>query len=161
MAIKDRNLKVGTVLKARYKSKVYMCHVTDRGGGQTGFTLMDKGMPKDEYKSPSTAGRAVMGGIACNGWRFWSLATDFDAGNGQRGQAKADRKAPKKAVRGPAKKPAAARRVPNPEAKQKPFACGECGQDYAEQEEAEACLDSHRAEAEAAQEPGSQAAVPA
>src|SRR3546814_1952134 len=25
------------------------------------------------YKSPSAAGSAVMGGTACNGWRFWSL----------------------------------------------------------------------------------------
>ena len=27
-----------------------------------------------EFKSPSSAGSAVMGGVACNGWRFWSLA---------------------------------------------------------------------------------------
>ena len=27
-----------------------------------------------EFGSPSAAGSAVMGGISCNGWRFWSLA---------------------------------------------------------------------------------------
>ena len=26
------------------------------------------------YPSLSAAGEAVMGGISCNGWRFWSLA---------------------------------------------------------------------------------------
>ena len=26
-----------------------------------------------EFKSPSSAGSEVMGGSACNGWRFWSL----------------------------------------------------------------------------------------
>ena len=27
-----------------------------------------------EFASPSAAGKAVMGGTACNGWRFWSVA---------------------------------------------------------------------------------------
>jgi hypothetical protein len=27
-----------------------------------------------EFTSPSSAGKAAMGGVSCNGWRFWSIA---------------------------------------------------------------------------------------
>jgi hypothetical protein len=33
------------------------------------FTLEDG----KKFKSPSAAGSAVMGGTACNGWRFWTV----------------------------------------------------------------------------------------
>jgi hypothetical protein len=46
-----------------------------------------------EYKSPSSAGSAVMGGNACNGWRFWSLAGE----NGETPTTKRTAK-PKKAA---------------------------------------------------------------
>ena len=29
-----------------------------------------------EFTSLSSAGKAVMGGVSCNGWRFWSIAGD-------------------------------------------------------------------------------------
>ncbi len=32
-----------------------------------------------EFKSPSSAGSAIMSGSACNGWRFWSLAGSEEA----------------------------------------------------------------------------------
>jgi hypothetical protein len=70
MAIEDRNLKAGTKLVARYKGKEHGCTVMegdDKGGRR--FMLDDDRV----FKSPSAAGSAVMGGITCNGWRFWSL----------------------------------------------------------------------------------------
>lgn len=41
--------------------------LTDVGEGLGVFDL------DTVYKSVSAAGSAVMGGIACNGWRFWSV----------------------------------------------------------------------------------------
>ncbi len=32
-----------------------------------------------EFTSPSAAGSAVMGGVSCNGWRFWSVQSALDA----------------------------------------------------------------------------------
>jgi len=70
MPIEDRNLKPGTKLFASYKGQVYSCTVMegDDKGGQR-FMLEDNRL----FKSPSAAGSAIMGGNACNGWRFWSL----------------------------------------------------------------------------------------
>jgi hypothetical protein len=67
MAITDRNLAAGTKLVARYKKQAYVCEVV-----QTEEGLRYRVDGKD-HKSPSAAGSAVMGGAACNGWRFWSL----------------------------------------------------------------------------------------
>jgi len=49
-----------------------------------------------EFKSPSSAGSAIMGGSACNGWRFWSVAGTEAA------KPKAAKKPPKKAKANPA-----------------------------------------------------------
>jgi hypothetical protein len=70
MAIENRNLPVGTRLVADYKKTRYVC-VVEAGEeeGQTLFALEDG----KRFKSPSAAGSAVMGGTACNGWRFWSV----------------------------------------------------------------------------------------
>jgi hypothetical protein len=75
--IEDRNLPTGTRLVARYKGYSYHCVVTSRDEDKVGFTLDCPDHPDlhgKEFKSPSAAGSAVMGGTACNGWRFWSLA---------------------------------------------------------------------------------------
>ena len=69
MAIEDRNLSIGTELVARYKGKEYAAEVVKTEEGVR-YRLEDG----REFKSPSSAGSAVMGGSACNGWRFWSLA---------------------------------------------------------------------------------------
>ncbi len=71
MSIENRDLKAGTKLVARYKGKDHTAEVvkTDEG---IRYRLEDG----TEFKSPSSAGSAVMGGNACNGWRFWSLATE-------------------------------------------------------------------------------------
>ena len=68
MSIEDRNLKPGTKLVARYKKQDFTCEVAKTKDGIV-FRLADG----QEFKSLSSAGSAVMGGSACNGWRFWSL----------------------------------------------------------------------------------------
>lgn len=74
MAIEDRNLAIGTKLVARYKGKEYTAEVVETEEGLR-YRLEDG----KEFKSPSSAGSAVMGGSACNGWRFWSLAGSEEA----------------------------------------------------------------------------------
>ena len=69
MSIENRNLEVGTRLAAKHKGQTYSAEVVETEGGVR-YRLEDG----REFKSPSAAGSAVMGGVACNGWRFWSLA---------------------------------------------------------------------------------------
>lgn len=65
-------LEPGTRLEARYKKQAYGCEVVAGDDGKLRFRLEDG----QEFKSPSAAGKAVMGGVACNGWRFWSIASE-------------------------------------------------------------------------------------
>ena len=74
MSIEDRNLKDGTKLVARYKGEEQTAEVVETEEGIR-YRLEDG----REFKSPSSAGSAVMGGSACNGWRFWSLAGSEEA----------------------------------------------------------------------------------
>jgi hypothetical protein len=64
-------LEAGTKLVARYRKEAHTAEVVVTDDGQTKYRLADG----REFKSPSAAGSAVMGGVACNGWRFWSLAS--------------------------------------------------------------------------------------
>jgi Restriction Enzyme Adenine Methylase Associated/Protein of unknown function (DUF2924) len=68
LSIENRDLKAGTRLVARYKGKDYAAEVVKTKDGVL-YRLADG----QEFKSLSSAGSAVMGGSACNGWRFWSL----------------------------------------------------------------------------------------
>ena len=68
MPITDRNLGAGTKLLATYKKQQHIVLVLEDHEGKLGFEL-DGGTI---YKSLSAAGSAVMGGVACNGWRFWT-----------------------------------------------------------------------------------------
>src|SRR5512135_621516 len=68
MPLENRNLEPGTVLVARYKKLDRTCEVMQTEDGLR--YRLDDG---SEHKSPSSAGKAAMGGVACNGWRFWSL----------------------------------------------------------------------------------------
>ena len=74
MSITDRNLRSGTRLAARYKGREYTAELV-QGDGSTRYRLEDG----REFKSPSAAGSAVMGGTACNGWRFWSVSGNEEA----------------------------------------------------------------------------------
>jgi hypothetical protein len=68
MLIKDRNLKPGARLEARYHKQSYTCEVVAGEGGKLRYRLEDG----REFKSPSAAGMAVTG-HACDGWVFWSV----------------------------------------------------------------------------------------
>jgi hypothetical protein len=74
MSIENRSLKPGTKLVARYKGQGYSAEVVETEGGIR-YRLEDG----REFKSPSSAGSAIMGGSACNGWRFWSVAGSEEA----------------------------------------------------------------------------------
>jgi hypothetical protein len=95
--IENRDLKPGTRLVARYKKGEYTATVVEAPEGGLRYRLLDG----REYKSPSAAGTAVMGGVACNGWRFWSVA-----GEGNAPAPKKERKAPAPKAAPKAKKPA-------------------------------------------------------
>ena len=69
MPITDRNLGAGTKLVASYRKQQHTVLVLDDGEGNLGFEL-DGGTI---YRSLSKAGSVVMGGVSCNGWRFWSV----------------------------------------------------------------------------------------
>src|SRR2546428_1496786 len=68
MTIENRDVKAGTRLMARYKGQEHSADVVETEAGIRYRLASGK-----EYKSPSAAGSAIMGGNACNGWRFWSL----------------------------------------------------------------------------------------
>jgi hypothetical protein len=70
MAITNRNLPVGTRLVADYKKTRYVCVVEAAEEGEGVLFALEDGK---KFKSPSAAGSAVMGGTACNGWRFWTV----------------------------------------------------------------------------------------
>ena len=61
-------LSVGTRLVARYKREEHVAEVVAGEDGKKLYRLADG----REFKSPSAAASAVMGGQAANGWRFWS-----------------------------------------------------------------------------------------
>jgi hypothetical protein len=68
MSIENRDLAVGTKLVGRHKKTEYVCGVVQTEEGVR-YQLADGSL----HKSPSSAAKAVMGGISANGWRFWSL----------------------------------------------------------------------------------------
>jgi hypothetical protein len=70
MTIKDRNLKPGTKLTAKYRKEQHTCLVIAGEGDKIRYCLEDG----REFKSPSAAGMAITG-HACDGWMFWSLET--------------------------------------------------------------------------------------
>jgi hypothetical protein len=71
MPITDRSIiKIpGTRLKATYKGIEYSAVVLENGN----INIDSDFAQQVEFKSLSAAGSAIMGGIACNGWRFWSV----------------------------------------------------------------------------------------
>jgi hypothetical protein len=121
MPLENRNLEPGTALVARYKKQEYRAELVAGEDGKVLIRLEDG----RQFKSPSAAGSAVMGGVACNGWRFWSLAGAEEA---------KPAKAPSKA-KGQAKTDAKA---------EPPVACGECKQEFpSSREAAEHMRDEH------------------
>jgi hypothetical protein len=98
--IENRNLEPGTVLTARYKKEDRACEVVETPEGLR--YRLDDG---SEHKSPSSAGKAAMGGVACNGWRFWSVQGT------EQPKREPKAKAGKPAKEAAAKKPAKAKKA--------------------------------------------------
>ena len=108
-------LRPGTVLAARYKGTEYRAEVITGEDGKPRYRLADG----QEFKSPSSAGSAVMGGSACNGWRFWSLADKTSPAT----------KSPKVSAK-QAGKQASAKPAPKPAAKGERPRCDACGKGF-------------------------------
>ena len=101
-----KQLAGGMRLVAKYRKQQHTAEVVAGEDGNLRFRLADG----RDYSSPSAAGSAVMNGIACNGWRFWSLQTD-DADAPAKIAAKQPRAKGKPAAK-PARRDARRRRRP-------------------------------------------------
>ena len=146
MPLENRNLEPGTVLVARYKKQGRTCEVVKTDDGVR--YRLDDGT---EHKSPSSTGKAAMGGVACNGWRFWSLqGTEKPKREPKAKVEKLAKPAPKKAPAKAApkgkgkkaksaKKPKAARMA----AKGDSYGCGACGESFPTQKKAVAHALTH------------------
>ncbi len=128
MPIENRELRDGMKLAAKYKGETWTAEV-----GQTEDGLRIKLEDGRGFKSPSAAGSAVMGGSACNGWRFWSIAGE-------------ESEKPKKAKKGAGKKPEQNGLVQRLDDGR--FFCSACQEAFEAPEEGEltACPRGHTAE---------------
>jgi len=135
MPIENRDLKPGTKLAAWYKGKDYSAEVVETKEGLR-YRLEDG----REFKSPSSAGSAVMGGHACNGWRFWSLAGEAEP--------KAPKKEPKKNGKRSPRRTAAFEQLEDGRA-----FCSACLEAFqvADDQEPEECPRGHKADGSQAQ----------
>jgi hypothetical protein len=140
MPIENRNLEAGTVLVARYRKADRTCEVVETPDGLR--YRLDDGT---EHKSPSSAGKAAMGGVACNGWRFWSVQGTEPAPRASKPKAEKPAKA-----KAPAKKAAKSKSAKKAKAAKKPrgkamrakatdvasYGCGACGATFGSQKAA-------------------------
>jgi hypothetical protein len=143
MTIENRELAAGTRLVARYKKQDRTCEVVETPDGLR--YRLDDGT---EHKSPSSAGKAAMDGVACNGWRFWSVEGTEPAK--REPKAKADKPAKSK------KEPVAKKQAKKGKAKSAKkgkahraaatgdsFGCGVCPETFATQKKAVAHTLTH------------------
>jgi len=155
MPIENRELAAGTRLVARYKKADRTCEVVETADGLR--YRLDDGT---EHRSPSSAGKAAMDGVACNGWRFWSVEGTEKPKRTVRSTAshepKADKpakvkkepktatkKAPaKKSAKGKAKK-AAKKKVARAATKGDSYGCGVCPETFPTQKKAVAHALTH------------------
>jgi hypothetical protein len=136
--IENRDLQAGTVLKVRHKGKEYECEVV-----QTDDGLRYRLQNGKEFNSPSSAGREVTGGVAVNGWRFWSLELKERTPRGEKKAKKpAANKVPAKKSKGKkaGKKKGNARHL---HASKMEYGCGACGQTFPTQKKAVAHALTH------------------
>lgn len=118
-ATQRKAIAAGQTLTAKYKGTQYSVEVISGEGGKLLYRFGDG----REFKSPSSAGSAVMGGSACNGWRFWSI----------------DDGAPRSAA-----KPAAKQSAAKQPAKTERPRCDACGKSFVAAKQ----LEHHRANAD-------------
>ena len=129
MPIEDRNLQAGTVLVGRHKSTEHRCEVVETPEGVR--YQVDGG---EIFKSPSSAAKHVMGGIAANGWRFWSIAGSEKPQRARKAtKAKAATKKPAAKKAKSAKPPKSARLAAKDVAS---YACGACSATFGSQKAA-------------------------
>jgi len=144
MPLENRNLEPGTVLVARYKGKDRTCEVVQTEDGLR--YRLDDGT---EHKSPSSAGKQAMGGVACNGWRFWSLAgTEKPARKAKTAKPKAEPKPKAKPAKPKAKKDGKAKGAKKAKshamrAKGDSYGCGACSETFPTQKAAVAHALTH------------------
>jgi len=134
MPLENRNLEPGTTLVARYKKAERTCEVVQTDEGVR-FRLDDG----TEHRSPSSAGKQAMGGVACNGWRFWSLQGDLKPAKEPKAKKAAKSEKPakvatkkaaaKKGAKKPAKKGKATKKAARM-ASAGSYGCGACGQEF-------------------------------
>jgi hypothetical protein len=152
MPIENRELAAGTRLVARYKKQDRTCEVVETADGLR--YRLDDGT---EHRSPSSAGKAAMDGVSCNGWRFWSV----EGTETPKREPKAKAERPVKPKKEPAaKKPAKTKAAPKKSAKAKSakpkksramraaatgasFGCGACGETFPTQKRAVAHALTH------------------
>ncbi len=128
-ATQRKAIAAGQTLTAKYKGTQYSVQVITGEGGKLLYRLGDG----REFKSPSSAGSAVMGGSACNGWRFWSVD------DGAPRPASKPVKIAKSAAKPAAKQPAV-KSEPKPERPR----CDACGKSFVAAKQ----LEHHRANAD-------------
>jgi len=142
MAITNRTLEAGTRLVGRYKGVTRSLEVIE-GEGSLRFRLDDG----QEFRSLSAAGSAVMGGVACNGWRFWTPEGSLPEKAAKETKPKANGRAPSAATARNIK------RVPNQKGVaegQTKWFCSACMQSFVGEGVSlpVACPQGHAAEAE-------------
>jgi len=120
-ATQRKAMAAGQTLTAKYKGTQHTAEVVAGEGGKLLYRLADG----REFKSPSSAGSAVMDGTACNGWRFWSLADGAPTAK------------PPKATK-------STKATPKPDAKPERPRCEACGKHFMSQKQ----LEHHTANAE-------------
>ena len=140
MPIENRNLEPGTVLTARYKKEERTCEVVQTDDGLR--YRLDDGT---EHKSPSSAGKAAMEGVACNGWRFWTVQGTETPKRQPKPKAEKPAKAspknkPAKTSKA-AKKPAA--KAMRAKASDDSYGCGVCDETFPTQKAAVAHAMTH------------------
>jgi hypothetical protein len=102
------------------------------------------------FTSPSAAGSAVMGGTACNGWRFWAVEGEAPATKEHKAEAAPNREPKGKAGGIGEKQMKLIARTPNQRGLaegQTRYFCNACMKSFLVEGEAEpeACPEGHRA----------------
>jgi hypothetical protein len=105
---------------ARHKKQHFVCEVVQTDAG-VGYRVGDK-----DFTSPSSAGRDVTGGVAVNGWRFWSLEGALKPRSAKTATKKAPAKKAPATKKGAKKAKANAQRAGTGRS----YGCGVCGEEF-------------------------------
>jgi hypothetical protein len=122
---------------AKYRKQAFVCSVEEDEEGKRTYVVDGKA-----FTSPSAAGSHVMGGTACNGWRFWSVEGEDPAANEKPAQPKANSTKAKKPAKLITKTPNQ-KGVAEGETR---FFCNACMKSFLATSEPEACPEGHRAD---------------